>query len=193
MIDYFYIIAEYSIMYVLTLSIIFKLRHVVVLLLHLWRGRGQGYSSRGRLGRGCSYFWICTSMGDGEEFLAMVEVGNESSASLGLVGVEVLLELRILGLEQHGDLLGLLILKIGLLLRTVGGGVASLITDGALDGDMSLGLEGTGPGTVALLLTVVAVVVIDALHLQVVAVQQVLQLLVFLSVQDLLDFVNSLL
>jgi hypothetical protein len=123
----------------------------------------------------------------------MVEVGDEGSASLGLVGAEVFLELRILGLKQHGDLLGLLILKIGLLLGAVGGGVAGLIADGALDCEVVLGLEGAGPCAVALLLAVVAVVVVDALHLHVVAVQQVLQLLVLLSVQDLLDLIHALL
>jgi hypothetical protein len=130
------------------------------------------------------------SVSDSQEFLA-IEVSNESSASLRLI--EVLLELGVLGLEQHGDLLGLLVLEVCLLLGAIRSGMAGLVTDRALDSDCALWLEGTGPGTMAFLLAIVAVVVVDTLNLQVVAVQQVLQLLVLLSVENLLDFIYSLL
>jgi hypothetical protein len=47
MIGCFYIIFGCSIMYVLA-SIIFKLRHVIVLLFHLLRWRNQGYRKSSR-------------------------------------------------------------------------------------------------------------------------------------------------
>ena len=80
-----------------------------------------------------------------------------------------------------------------LLEGAVGGGVAGLLADLAPDDYVRFLLEGAGPGAMSLLLAIFTVVVVDTLHLQVVAVQQILQLLVLLSVEDILYLFHSLL
>ncbi len=129
-------------------------------------------------------------MSDGEKLVFPFEVSDEGSASLGLV--QVFLELGVLRFEQHGDLLALHFLHVFLLEGAVGSGMAGLLADLAPDYYVRFLLEGTGPGAMAFLLAVFAVVVVDALHLQVVAVQQILQLLVLLPVENFLHFVDSL-
>lgn len=66
-------------------------------------------------------------------------------------------------------------------------------TNGAFDIGMSLGLERTGPSSMAFDLAIFTEVVIYALNLEIIAVKQVLELLVFLSIQYLLYLFNSFL
>jgi len=128
---------------------------------------------------------------DGEKVVFSFEVGDEGSASLGLV--QVFLELGVLRFQQHGDLLALHFLHVFLLEGAVGSGMAGLLADLAPDDYVGFLLEGAGPGAMSLLLAIFTVVVVDTLHLQVVAVQQILQLLVLLSVEDILYLFHSLL
>lgn len=71
--------------------------------------------------------------------------------------------------------------------------MAVFVADAASDVDCALGLEGTGPGPVALLLAILTVVFVDALNLHIVAVEQFLELLVLLAVEYLLHLLHALL
>lgn len=53
------------------------------------------------------------------------------------------------------------------------------------------GLEGTGPGTMPFLLTVLTVIFINTLNLLIIAIEKFLQFLIFLAVQYLLDLLNA--
>lgn len=135
---------------------------------------------------------VGSAVGDGEDLLAL-EVCYEGCASFGLRSVEVLLELRVLGLQEHGYLFGLLLPEVGLLLRAIRGGMAVLVADSAAYIDRTLDLEWTGPSPVSILLAILAVILIDALNLHIVAIQQFLQFLILLPVEYLLHLLHSLL
>lgn len=104
-------------------------------------------------------------MSNSEQIFFLLEVSDKGCSSFRLLSVQIFLELRILGLEKHGNLFILLFLDVGLLLRTVGSGMTSLSTNRALDVGLGLGLERAGPGPVAFHLAVLAVVVVNALNL----------------------------
>lgn len=53
----------------------------------------------------------------------------------------------------------------------------------AFDAQMGFGLEGASPSAMAVLLAILTVIVVDALDLQVEAIQEFLELFVFLPVQ----------
>ena len=120
----------------------------------------------------CIILWIGSSVRDGEEVVFSFEVSDEGGASLGFV--EIFLELRVLRFQQHGDLFALHLLHVLLLEGAVGSGVTGLLADLAPDYYVRFLLERTGPSSMAFLLAVFAVVIVDTLHLQVVAVQQIL-------------------
>jgi hypothetical protein len=58
---------------------------------------------------------------------------------------------------------------------------------------MRFGLEGTSPSSVAFLLTILTIVIINSLYLKIVAIEQIFQLLILLSSQNLLKLVHSFL
>jgi hypothetical protein len=105
--------------------------------------------------------------------------------------MEILLELRILRLEKHGYLLSLLFLEVGLLLRTVRSGMAVFSTDGAFDDHSAFRLEGTRPRSMSLDLAVITEVVIYTLYLIIVAIKQIFEFLIFFSVKDFFDLIDS--
>lgn len=121
----------------------------------------------------------------------MIEISDKVSASLRFSSMKVLLELRILGLKKHSYLLGLLLLEVGLLFGTVRGRVAVFATDRAFDDNCVFRLEGTGPGPVAFYLAVVTEVVVNALNLIIVAVQQIFEFLIFFAIEYLLNLFHS--
>lgn len=71
--------------------------------------------------------------------------------------------------------------------------MAVLVADGAADVDCAFGLERTRPSSMAVLLAVLAVILINALNLHVVTIQQFLQLLILLSIEYLLHFLHAFL
>jgi hypothetical protein len=52
-------------------------------------------------------------------------------------------------------------------------------------------LEGASPSSVAFLLTILTIVIINSLYLKIVAIEQIFQLLILLSSQNLLKLVHS--
>jgi hypothetical protein len=86
-----------------------------------------------------------------------------------------------------------LLLQVGLLLRAIRSRMTVFSANGALYCGVGFCLERTSPGSVTFLLAILAIIVIDSLHLKVKTIQKFFKLSVFLSIKDLLDFLNSLL
>jgi hypothetical protein len=58
---------------------------------------------------------------------------------------------------------------------------------------MRFRLERASPGSMAFLLTILTIVIINSLYLKIIAIEQVLQLLILLSSEDLLKLIHSFL
>jgi hypothetical protein len=58
---------------------------------------------------------------------------------------------------------------------------------------MRFRLERASPGSMAFLLAILTIVIINSLYLQVIAIEQVLQLLILLSSENLLKLIHSFL
>lgn len=106
---------------------------------------------------------------------------------------QILLKLGILRLKQHGNLVALLFLQVGSFFRTIWGRMAVLSADSALDRYMGFCLERTCPSSMAFLLAILTIVIINSLYLKIIAVKQIFQLLILLSSEDLLKLIHSFL
>lgn len=115
-------------------------------------------------------FALLFSVSDGHEGFFPLEIGDESHSSFGFGDVEVLFELIVLILQEHSDLICLLLLEVGLLLGAIRGWVTVFSTNGTLYVESVFGLEGAGPGTMPFLLTVFTVIFINTLNLLIIAI-----------------------
>lgn len=157
-------------------SIILKLRHIVVILLlyschaFVCRGRTQGHCL---LALCSSSLRMSPSMSNGKELFSL-EICYERNTTFWFRRTsQVLLELWILRLKQHSNLIALLFLQISSFFRAIWGRMTVLSANCALNRHMRFCLERTSPGSMAFLLAVLTIVIINSLYLKVIAVEQV--------------------
>lgn len=111
-----------------------------------------------------------------------LEVSDESHSSFGFGNIYVFFELIVLILEKHCNLVALLFLEVGLFFRTIRGWMTVFSTNRTFYVNSIFGLEGTRPSSMSFLLTILAIVFIDALNLLIVTFQKFFHFLVLIPV-----------
>lgn len=66
-----------------------------------------------------------------------------------------------------------------------------LSTNCALDGNLVFGLERACPSPVSFELAIIAIIIVYSLNLQIIAIKQILEFLIFFSIQNFLNFLDS--
>ena len=132
-------------------------------------------------------------MSNGEKLFSLVICYERNTTFWLRRSSQILLELRILRLKQHCYLVALLLLQIGSLLRTIRGRMTVLSANSALDRYMRFCLERASPGSMAFLLTILTIVIVNSLYLKIIAIEQVFQLLILFSSENLLKLIHSFL
>ena len=159
-------------------SVVFKSGKIAIFCFFFgWRRRGQGYCWQS--GHSCNRWFVLFffsfalgwSMGDGKH-LFLFEIGDEGgSSSRGFADIQIFLELVVLWLYQHGNLVVFFLFEVGLFIRAIWGGMASLSTNSTLNSSCIFWLEGTGPGSMTLLLAVITVILEFTHYYLIVAVE----------------------
>lgn len=98
-----------------------------------------------------------------------LKIGNKGSSSFWFGYVKVFLELVILRLKKHCNLVILLFFQISLFLRTIRSRMTSLTANRTFDSRCIFGLERTCPCSMALLLAVLTVIIVNAHNLLIIA------------------------
>ena len=174
----------------------FVLESWKVVVLHLF----FGFFLRWRRSEDHSGFGFCLTFvllvdlaSDSQQIFGIFsfEIGDEGRSSFGFRFGETFFELMILWFNKHVNLILRLLLEVCLFFRTIEGGMTSFAANSTFHSCILFGFEGTGPSSMTLSITILAVVIINSLKLHVVTFHKLFHLLIFFPIQNLFNFFNT--